>query len=374
MVSIESIVHEQKESIRKRVQEIEFVPENPKLYDEAMQSPLMFVGERRARMNSTGEIYIKSFHDLVEAELSEGEELRVPKAGEKRTVQVRFSKFETIENAIKSTGHLKDEYGQQEGREVERLRGMWEYAHTLGLRFARNEIDLEELQKVKEDMATQLVTAKLDRAKKPSKRRIKDRFSRAVTRDSLNRLNPSRARWLLSHGEEDLNDELDFTELVDDKYTYLAHLLHVFRNDQRAKLSRIRDHANLIVGMSEENKEFDAAVDLLIRDSVNELSTFNKFTNPYALAAHQSRILINGNTHPLDRLTLEVFAKPGRERFRLSQQEVERYMRVLPISRMYSRRLIQEAARQVRSELSQALNNGARALGELEENERPRLY
>lgn len=344
---IDATVIAQRKMRRENPAPVFFELEKPEL-EEVYFYPFLIPGERRLRGDAIGNIWLRSFSQTDESNES----------GQKK-VLISWSKFRTIEDAIRGSEEVKSKYHPETGEEVQRILAIKNAARDLIDRLRSKELTADNMEEEIDKIAQLLAKTKYLDAVKFSKKRMSDFIFRSVMPDSLGRTyNPSRSILLDAHVVEDAIDEEAFQAIGFAKYDFIPEELRVARQGIRSDLSQIDLLMQKVESMNERNPELGNAINVLSQFIEDKVGKDKSIPSPYLRALVIAKILVNGQTGVNDGSRLIQLLE--------NKEEAIKYIGQIPLVVLQSKRRIDIITNYCKAEIRKALSEGAIALEEEE--------
>lgn len=235
--------------------------------------PRLFPGDYRIRHSPTGEVYVRTYRT-------------------KEKIRPIWLPYPDIETAIRASEHIMEKYEIPDGNEIGKVRNVIGLVKDLSSELQQRGVTEIGMGLMSTKAGEVLAENRYDTAVGPGKKKILEQIMSATNLDSLDRVNPSRSRLILSHVWIDLIQELLVGRRVEEKYRTVREKLIRSREFQRFLLSQAAAYIDEAVSQRVGHHEEEM--------TTRELKTFareylsNHFINtmPYSRVAAISRFLI----------------------------------------------------------------------------------
>lgn len=310
------------------------VPEDPEKSEYVLQQPRLFPRDHRIRHNPEGEVFIVSYRGKAKKK----EEQQPGKVS-----LIRWSRYSDIETAIRGAEHVRKKYDiPNNGEAIGNIRNVIDLVKDLSLELQQRGVTDIGMGLMSTKAGEVLLQNGYDTAVKPGKIKIFEQIMSATNLDSLDRVNPSRSRLILSHVWIDLIQELLVGRRVEEKYKTVREKLIRSREFQRFLLSQAAAYIDESVSQRTGHHEEERTTGELKTFAREYLSSHFINTMPYSQVAAVSRFLIVHKGTPEEVITLSKYIGEDAQMFegtpRLSQLDGrERKRRLSQISILIKR-------------------------------------
>ncbi len=246
----------------------------------------LFPTDNRIRYHKyNGDVYLKSYRKVKSRSL------------------VRWSKLVDLEAAIRLSGHVIEAYDPKTGKEIEKTRTAISLVRSLSIRLQRSGLFPMDMQLMAEDAALELTQAGFINAQKEEKQKTVEKVMKAARLDSVNRVNPSRSRLILSHAWVDLIRELLIGKMTENKYVSIQAKLIRERELERFVLLQTASYIDELTRGQSSFEESRSAVEFK-QFARQFLSNEVVKLKPYSRVAATARFLImnTGTEEELEKL------------------------------------------------------------------------
>lgn len=217
-------------------------------------------------------------------------------------------KHEDVESALRQQDEIKHDYGQY-GPEYRRLEDVATGISSLTIKYVKNQVTNENLSQLQAEINEILDANGMRRLRDDTLADIADKLLRATGKDSLSRINPGRARYILSSAYVDAARREVVLRNSEEKATRVYLMLTAAREVERANLAEAKGLVDNLIGLDDRearDRIFEYEVPQRIPDE--EISRFRwgevdrvakalaiLRLNPYYSVARIADLLLRGN-------------------------------------------------------------------------------
>lgn len=275
MVGERSLHFEHRYTARKRQVATRLPPLTPNLterFKEIAQYPDVFLPPDCIKFDPfSGKIYIKTT----------------------RAGRPTFSTHRTVENAIRSAGHVHERYRQTGGVEVEHAKGLISLIKDALHQFRYEKITKEVLEDMLTKAERALKRSGYLKSRIPNRKKIVNQMLAAFHTDSANHINDMISRTRLASAWMKLISELLKNKRIRDKYHNIMELLTVEKLVEEFHLREVRQIMDEIIQTTDYDQIKKLIMILKERCETNLIST-NIKAAPYRLPALLTRAYLFG--------------------------------------------------------------------------------
>ncbi len=253
------------------------------------------LGDRRIRHSEQGKLYIDKYHGMdIQVALP-----NITANAEIRFDQVDVSKklwpeLDDVESAIRYTRHIADSYDKRTGQETVSLLTINRAIKFIGQELQKKGAERMSWNEIALYGAQEIVRSGFDAARSREKVDMVNFLMRALQKDSINRENPSRTRWMLAHLYKPITMRLMTNEHIFNKYRHLESVLYSERARDRFPFEVFCEDVEELVAMGERNREAEFLEEKIKLDALTELAPSKIRTAPYVQMAAEIRYGLAG--------------------------------------------------------------------------------